>query len=190
MGSVRSGRRCETISKWVMGIGEASSALAFELVDLADWPLPFDDEPGIPAMGHYTNEHTLAWSRKIAGARGFVIVTPQYNWGYPAVLKNALDHLYTEWSGKPLMIVTYGGHGGGECAAQLSQVAKGLHMHPVPTMPGLTIARSVIESGASVDPERDFRTHLKTVRRAFRELEARLQPKRPMLKRVFGATGP
>ncbi len=50
-----------------------------------------------------------------------VFVSPQYNWGYPAPLKNAIDHLYKEWAGKPAMIVTYGGHGGSKCAAQLRQ---------------------------------------------------------------------
>ena len=49
-----------------------------------------DDEPGVPAGGVYEFEHTRAWSRKIANADAFVFVTPQYNWGYPAVLKNAI----------------------------------------------------------------------------------------------------
>ena len=46
----------------------------------------------------------------------------QYNWGYPAALKNALDYLYRSWNGKPAMIVSYGSHGGGKGAAQLKQV--------------------------------------------------------------------
>ncbi len=73
----------------------------------------------------------------MSSAAAIVIVTPQYNWGYPAPLKNALDHLYQKWTGKPLVIVTYGGHGGNKCAAQLRQVAAGLHMRPVATMPGI-----------------------------------------------------
>jgi NAD(P)H-dependent FMN reductase len=109
MGSVRPGRLCPKIASWVIGIGAASTALGYELIDLADWPLPFGEEPGIPALGHYTREHTRLWSNKVGGAAGFVFVTPQYNWGYPAVLKNALDHLYREWTGKPLLIVSYGG---------------------------------------------------------------------------------
>ena len=46
----------------------------------------------------------------------------QYNWGYPAALKNAVDYLYHSWNGKPAMIVSYGSHGGGKGAAQLKQV--------------------------------------------------------------------
>ena len=79
-------------------------------------------------------------------ADAVVLVTPQYNWGYPAALKNALDHLYREWRGKPAVIVTYGQRGGGKCAKQLRQVADGLHMRTVGVMPGLRLPRAVIEA--------------------------------------------
>ena len=176
MGSVRAGRLCPKLASWVIQIGQACTDLQFERVDLAEWPLPPDDEPGIPALGSYTQDHTRAWSRKIAEAAGFVIVSPQYNWGYPAVLKNALDHLYQEWAGKPLMIVSYGGHGGGKCAAQLRQVADGLKMRPVTTMPAITLTRSMIEGGP-VDPEADFPATAEDIRLAFAELAAQLVPK-------------
>jgi NAD(P)H-dependent FMN reductase len=58
-----------------------------------------------------------------------VFVFPQYNWGYPAVLKNALDFLYEEWADKPAGLVTYGNRGGGLAATQFRQVLQGLHMH-------------------------------------------------------------
>jgi NAD(P)H-dependent FMN reductase len=175
MGSVRAGRLCPTIAAWVAEIGRASTNLSYELVDLADWPLPFGDEPGIPALGSYAHEHTRAWSQKVGGADGFVFVTPQYNWGYPAALKNALDHLYKEWAGKPLVIISYGGHGGDKCAAQLRQVAEGMKMRPAPTMPGITLTRQMIESGARVDPEKDFQVHETEIRRAFSELVVELE---------------
>jgi NAD(P)H-dependent FMN reductase len=130
----------------VISLANKSGQLACEIVDLKDWHLPFGDEPGIPAKGIYMHDHTKAWSAKIAGVDGFVIVSPQYNWGYPAVLKNALDHLYKEWSGKPLAIVTYGGRGGGKCAEQLRHVAAGLNMRPVATMPAIAVAREAIEN--------------------------------------------
>jgi NAD(P)H-dependent FMN reductase len=174
LGSVRAGRLCPTLASWVIGIGRASTSLHYQLVDLADWPLPLSDEPGIPALGSYAREHTLAWSRKIAGADAFVIVTPQYNWGYPAILKNALDHLYKEWAGKPLIIVSYGGHGGDKCAAQLRQVAEGLKMRPVATMPAIELTREMI-AGGPVDPQTDFQAHVDEIRRAFGELAAQLE---------------
>src|SRR5580698_2938604 len=141
VGSVRPRRIALQVAEWAAEVGRETTEAAFEVVDLKDWPLPMDDEPDVPAAGGYEFDHTHAWSRKIAAADAFVFVTPQYNWGYPAPLKNALDHLYKEWAGKPAMIVTYGGHGGGKCAKQLRQVLKGLHMKPVPTHTGCVLPR-------------------------------------------------
>jgi NAD(P)H-dependent FMN reductase len=167
------------MASWVIAIAQASSNLKYELLDLADWPLPMDDEPGIPALGDYTQPHTRAWSGKIASADAFLFVTPQYNWGYPASLKNAIDHLYKEWEGKPAVIVTYGGHGGDKCAAQLRQVAEGVNMRPVATMPGITLTREMIKGGPC-DPARDFKAEeTELVRQAIRELSAELEPSVP-----------
>ena len=58
-----------------------------------------------------------------------MFVTPQYNWGYPAPLKNAIDYLYNEWKGKPALVVSYGGHGGGKANGQLREVLRGVRMH-------------------------------------------------------------
>lgn len=110
-----------------------------------------------PGHGDYRTDLTKAWSEKIRSGDAFVFVSPQYNWGYPAVLKNALDHLYREWTGKPAMIVTYGGHGGNKCAAQLHQVLTGLKMKPTETMPGFSLSRSRIEANVGeVDPATEF----------------------------------
>jgi NAD(P)H-dependent FMN reductase len=163
------------MASWVIGIAEASNRLKYELLDLADWPLPMDDEPGIPAGGgDYLHEHTRAWSRKVAAADAFVFVTPQYNWGYPAPLKNAIDHLYKEWEGKPVVILTYGGHRGDKCAAQLKQVAEAVKMRPMATMPGIQLTREMI-GGGHVDPERDFATEAELIRQAISELSAELE---------------
>jgi NAD(P)H-dependent FMN reductase len=161
------------MAEWVCSLADRSNVLACEIVDLKEWHLPFGDKPGIPAKGAYTQDHTRAWSAKVAGADGFVFVSPQYNWGYPAVLKNALDHLYTEWSAKPLVIVTYGGHGGGKCADQLKQVAGGLKMRPVGTMPAITVAREAIENDAPQSLE-DLQPLEASVERALAEMKALL----------------
>jgi NAD(P)H-dependent FMN reductase len=173
MGSVRPGRRCPQIAEWVLSLAERSGKLACEIVDLKEWHLPSSDEPGIPAKGAYTNDHTRAWSAKIASADGFVIVSPQYNWGYPAALKNALDRLYKEWNEKPLVIVTYGGHGGNKCAAQLRQVAEGLKMRPVDTMPAITVAREKIENDTPQSLE-DLQPFEASVQQALAEMNALL----------------
>jgi len=174
MGSTRAGRKCPQIAAWVESIGRACSDFAYEIVDLANWSLPMNDEPGIPALGHYTQAHTRAWSDKIKIADAVVFVTPQFNWGYPAILKNAIDHLYQEWKDKPAMIVTYGGHGGTRCARQLRRVAASLKMRVVTTTPALALPDDVIRQGASLDPDRDFLASKPAVRRAFIELADQL----------------
>src|ERR1700712_5603892 len=110
-GSTRPRRISRQISEWIMSTSAFPPTVKRELVDLAEWNLPMLDEPGIPAYGQYVHEHTKAWSRAISAYDGFVFVTPQYNWGYPAPLKNAIDYLYAEWQGKPAVIVSYGFHG-------------------------------------------------------------------------------
>jgi NAD(P)H-dependent FMN reductase len=171
MGSVRARRICHLVAEWVTQIGRETISGAFEIVDLKDWPLPMGDEPGVPAAGDYAFTHTQAWSRKVAEGDAFVFVTPQYNWGYPAPLKNALDHVYREWSGKPAMTVTYGGHGGGKCAAQLRQVLEALEMKPVPTTPGFRLARAQIEANTGeVEAAVAFAARLGELRQAFGEL--------------------
>jgi NAD(P)H-dependent FMN reductase len=173
MGSIRAGRRCPQIASWVIEVAAAASELKYELVDLAQWPLPMDDEPVIPALGLYQQPHSQAWSRKIAAAEGVIFVTPQYNWGYPAVLKNAIDHVYSEWQGKAAVIITYGGHGGSKCAAQLRQVTEAVEMHTVATMPALTLTRAMI-AGGPINPESDFRAEADLIRQAIGELSAAL----------------
>lgn len=92
------------------------------IADLAELSLPFLDEPLMPAMGNYQGEHTQRWARLIEGSDAVLFLTPQYNGGYPAGLKNAIDYLFKEWKDKPSLIVSYGGHGGGMAADQLRQV--------------------------------------------------------------------
>jgi NAD(P)H-dependent FMN reductase len=175
IGSTRPRRICPQIAEWVADVGRGAIAGVFEVVDLKTWHLPMDDEPGVPARGSYTFDHTRAWSRKISEGDAVVFVTPQYNWGYPAPLKNALDHLYREWSGKPAMIVSYGGHGGDKCAAQLRQVLDGLKMKPVETMPGFKLARERIDANAGViEPATEFAAHLNVLRQGYVELAAAL----------------
>ena len=67
--------------------------------------------PGMAKDG-YTNPAVVKWRDKIREADGFIIVTPEYNHGYPAVLKNALDYVYFAWSRKAVAFVSWGGAGG------------------------------------------------------------------------------
>ncbi|CRG91604.1 hypothetical protein PISL3812_08654 [Talaromyces islandicus] len=116
-----------------------SPSYTIQKIDLLDWPLPLHTtEPSLPTRlpasslpESYTQPTTRAWSAHIASFDGFIFLCPQYNWGYPASIKNALDYIYHEWTGKPAMVVSYGGRGGGRGGAQLVQVLKGLRMKVV-----------------------------------------------------------
>lgn len=148
LGSARKVRLTPIIGKIVLDlVSHAHPHVQFELVDLKQWKLPFDAEEAIPMAGNYTSEEILQWSKKVSSASGIMVISPQYNWGYPAVLKNAIDQLYQEFVGKPVLIITFGGHGGDKCSEQLRQVlGGGLKMEVTATCPKITISRENIIS--------------------------------------------
>lgn len=95
----------------------------------------------------YTSPRTRDWSAFVSSCAAFIVLTPQHNWGYPGELKNALDRLYWEWQAKPVLLITYGGHGGGKCAAQLREVMEGGLKMKVVSSVEITLPREYI-SGA------------------------------------------
>src|SRR5215467_8462807 len=105
LGSTRQNRQGEPVARWIGGRAARRSNASFELVDLKDWPLPFLNGSLPPALGQY-DENTRPWAETVGAADGYVFVSPEYNHGYPAVLKNALDHLYREWGHKPAAVVS------------------------------------------------------------------------------------
>lgn len=127
IGSVRKGRIGPKIARWINK--EIEADFSTEIIDLKNWHLPMDDEPNLPADGIYINDHTKVWSEKISSGDAYIFVFPQYNWGYPAPLKNAIDHLYHEWANKPAIIVSYANKGGGKAANQFRQVLQGVHIN-------------------------------------------------------------
>lgn len=136
IGSTRQGRFSEQPAKIIFEQLQKRSEVESELIDLRDWPLPFFDEPKSPLTsgGVYTNKLAEKWADKIGEADGYIIVTPEYNHGYPAVLKNALDYVYKQWNKKPVAYVSYGGISGGTRAVQqLRLVAIELQMVPIRT---------------------------------------------------------
>lgn len=130
--SVRPSRLGASIGHWVHQQSSQDDRFEVDLIDLADVALPFADEPHHPVTGNYVHEHTKAWSRRVAACHGFVIVTPEYNHGYPASIKNALDLVNREWWYKPVAFASYGGISGGlRSVQQLKQVVTFLRMIPV-----------------------------------------------------------
>lgn len=118
VGSTRPGRKGETVAKWVLEIANKRGDAEYELVDIASYDLPLLDEPMPASMGKYQNAHTLAWAAKIKEMDAFVFVTPEYNHGTSAALKNAIDYLYAEWNNKAAGFVSYGASAAGGRAVE------------------------------------------------------------------------
>ncbi len=167
IGSTRPTRICAGIAAWTQRVLDEESSLDYRLIDLAEINLPLLDEPLKAADRDYKHAHTKSWSDLVSSFAGFVFVLPQYNWGYPAPLKNALDYLYYEWHDKPATTVTYGTRGGNKAADQMNQLFGGLHMHPLPDRVELKIS----------DDQVDEQWQLK-------DLEATMSPYREQLRAI------
>ena len=130
--STRPGRIGLPVGLWFEGRARAHAAFDVEVADLAEIALPFMDEPNHPRLRDYTHEHTKDWSAKVDAADAFVFVMPEYNYGFNAPLKNAIDFLHYEWRHKPVGFVSYGGVSAGTRAAQmLKPVLLALKMMPL-----------------------------------------------------------
>ncbi|KAI0788469.1 NADPH-dependent FMN reductase-domain-containing protein [Abortiporus biennis] len=99
---------------------------------LVSFPLgPLTDGSYIPSdirNGQYPSPTISEWSTFVRSCSGFIVLSPEYNGGYPGELKNTLDHLFWEWRGKPVVLITYGGGGGKRCASQLHSILTNLRM--------------------------------------------------------------
>jgi NAD(P)H-dependent FMN reductase len=115
VGSTREGRFSEKPAQWILQHLKKREGVDARLLDLRDFPMPFFDQPATPATPGrpaFENEVVQRWTAAIARSDGFVFVTPEYNYGPPAVLKNAIDWVYPEWHRKAAGFVSYGSAGG------------------------------------------------------------------------------
>src|SRR5487761_2729585 len=110
LGSTREGRFSDKVGAWIGGEATKRPDMNAEILDLRDYPMPFFDQQETPGYKSkpYAEPSVVKWTAKIQEADAFVIVAPEYNHGYPAVLKNALDWVYQEWNNKPVAFVAYG----------------------------------------------------------------------------------
>jgi NAD(P)H-dependent FMN reductase len=134
VGSTRQGRFAEKPARWILERVRQRNNVEARLLDLRDYPMPFFDEvatPATPGRAPYANEVVKRWTAEIAAADGFVFVTPEYNHGPPAVLKNALDWVYPEWNRKAAAFVSYGSAMGARAIQQLRQNAIELQLAPI-----------------------------------------------------------
>jgi NAD(P)H-dependent FMN reductase len=151
--STRPGRAGAPIADWFGARARAHNAFDVELIDLAEIALPFMDEPDHPRLRRYRHDHTKAWSARVDAADAFVFVTPEYNYGFTAPLKNAIDYLHAEWQHKPVGFVSYGGVAAGTRAVQmLKQVVTTLRMLPLVEAVNIPFHPQFIDENGVVQP--------------------------------------
>jgi NAD(P)H-dependent FMN reductase len=188
LASTRPGRAGEPIADWFVERAIAHGAFDVELVDLADIALPFMDEPNHPRLRRYTHEHTRAWSARVDSADAFVFVTPEYNYGLTAPLKNAIDYLHFEWQHKPVGFVSYGGVAAGTRAVQmLKQVVTTLKMLPLFEAVSIPFHTQLIDDEGRVAPNE---TMVKAADAMLDELvlaESMLAPRRAAIREAEAA---
>ncbi|WP_096186441.1 NADPH-dependent FMN reductase [Evansella halocellulosilytica] len=133
LGSTREGRVSPQVGKWVKEIGEEHGGAYYELVDLANYDLPF------LGTGAGEEKGIISWKKKVASLDGFVFIVQEYNHSITGVLKNALDSAYEEWHDKAAGIVSYGSTGGARAAEHLRGILAELSVATVRANPTLSI---------------------------------------------------
>lgn len=152
--STREERKGPVVARWFMEQARAHGGFDLELVDLAEVDLPLLDEPKHPRLQQYEHAHTRSWSGTIGRADAYVFVTPEYNFGTPPSLVNALDYLVREWAYKPVGFVSYGGVSGGLRGVQMAkQIMTALRMVPMVEAVAIPFfSRHIDEASGSFDP--------------------------------------
>jgi NAD(P)H-dependent FMN reductase len=177
--STRPGRGGEAVARWFRDWAGEHGGFALTVVDLAEFRLPLLDEPNHPRLRQYTNRHTHEWSEMVDGADAFVFVTPEYNHGYPASLKNAIDYLHHEWRYKPVGFVSYGGVAAGtRSVEQLQQVVTAVRLMPVIEQVNIPFYQQFIDEDGVVQANEVMEQAADTMLEQLLALEATLRPLR------------
>ncbi|MGW1607447.1 NADPH-dependent FMN reductase [Streptomyces eurythermus] len=126
IGSVRTGRFADKVAQWFLSEIGRREDMDVHVIDLSEPALVAELKLTLDATE--PGEGTLTLAQRIGGLDGYVVLTPEYNHGYPASLKLAIDYVYRGWRAKPVGFVSYGGMAGGQRAVeQLRQVFAELH---------------------------------------------------------------
>lgn len=158
--STRPNRIGHHVTGWVTGLAPDSVELV--PLDLRELDLPLLDEPEMPSEGHYAHEHTRRWAAVVESLDALVLVMPEYNRGYNAALKNAIDYLYAEWDTMPVACVGYGWSGARYARSALRQtlervgmvVVEGAELHFEQTLEVDGTVRA--DASSTADVERMF----------------------------------
>jgi NAD(P)H-dependent FMN reductase len=151
--STRPGRVGPSVAAWIHERAVAHGGFEVELVDLAEVNLPMFNEPKHPRFGEYVHQHTKDWSAIIARGDAFIFVIPEYNHGFNAAIKNALDYLNKEWRGKVVGFVSYGGVAAGTRAVQmLKPVLAALKLVPLVDAVNVPFVAQFLDSERTLQP--------------------------------------
>lgn len=134
IGSTRQGRNGAAVAQWMYDFAvQRNDGVAYELVDLVEYPLPFLGASVPEAMQFDANAAMTAWSDKMSSFDGYIFVSPEYNHATSGVLKNALDYLHSEVYNKAAGFVAYGGLGGARAIENLRLILGELQIADVRT---------------------------------------------------------
>jgi NAD(P)H-dependent FMN reductase len=151
--STRPVRVGPAVAAWMQQRAIAHGGFDVELIDLAEVNLPMMDEPKHPKLHQYVHQHTKDWSATIERADAFIFVVPEYNYGFNAPIKNAIDYLNAEWQHKAVGFVSYGGVAAGTRAVQmLKQVVTTLKMVPVFDSVNIPFVQQFLDSEQRLAP--------------------------------------
>jgi NAD(P)H-dependent FMN reductase len=151
--STRPVRVGPALAAWIHARAVVHGGFDVELIDLAEVNLPMLDEPQHPRLGQYARQHTKDWSASVARADAFIFVLPEYNHGYTAPIKNAIDFLNAEWRYKPVGFVSYGGIAAGTRAMQmLKPVLIALKMVPLVEAVNVPFVQQFIDARGVFQP--------------------------------------
>jgi NAD(P)H-dependent FMN reductase len=178
IGSTRPGRVGPKFAAWFRSRAIGHGGFDVDLVDLAQLKLPFLDEPAAPRLHQYIHQHTIDWSHTVERSDAFVFVTPEYNFGYSAVLKNAIDYLSQEWADKAVGFLSYGGLAAGTRAVQqLRQVVTALKMIPVAESVNLPFFTQFIDASGTVRPSDEMNRSADAMLDELARITALVRPK-------------
>ncbi len=124
VGSTRQARQTLKQAKWVAKTAQETDGINPQIIDLADYPMPFFNEPISPRYNpkREIDPSVKKWLDAIQDFDAYIFVTPEYNHSITGVLKNAIDYITTELNRKPSAIVSHGSVGGARASVQLKEI--------------------------------------------------------------------
>ncbi|WP_306370871.1 NADPH-dependent FMN reductase [Nocardiopsis sp. CC223A] len=147
LGSNRNGRTGPAVSRWFVDLARSRADLDVDVLDVADLPVG-------ERHGHGHGAPLADFGPRVDAADGYVVVTPEYNHGYPGPLKSAIDSARREWFGKAAGFVSYGGMSGGlRAIEQLRTVFSELHVATIRDTVSLHNAGALFDPDGSPRPE-------------------------------------